>query len=170
MREEILTTPFKSVIKGICSRPVNFSESESNGKFELTVVPNLNDYRILIGTGGRQVKAFQYLFKLAAKNLGIDGEIEFEESFGDDTREEPKKRSKLNHATLKTLVGEIASIALGCPVEIKLEPRLEKLEVKIFPEQDINDALHVCSACNSIFYPYGRAHGEKVDVLYGKAR
>lgn len=170
MKEKILTAPFKSVIGGICSWPVEFTTNDADGKFELIVVPNLNDYRILIGTGGRQVKAFKYLFKLAAKHLGIDGDIEFEESFGDDTRNEPKKISKMDRAALGTLVGDLASLTIGCPVDVTLDSRPEKLEVRIHPHQDITDALHVCSALNSIFYPYGRAHGEKVDVLYGKAR
>jgi predicted RNA-binding protein YlqC (UPF0109 family) len=164
-----LAAPFCAVIEEICSRNVRFHENSDNGEFILSVMPHLDDYRILIGTGGRQVKAFKYLFKIAAKNMGIEADIKFEEDFQvEEAPTLPRKRTGLNRERLGKLVGEIASMTMGCPVDIEQEQKDGKLNVKIFLHHETNDALHVISACNSIFYPYGKANQETVDVLYGR--
>jgi predicted RNA-binding protein YlqC (UPF0109 family) len=158
------------IMLGACghTNPNEFRVSEKIGETidKLTVTPHMSDLPILIGTGGRQARAFKLLAETAGRKLGKKTEIYLEESYDGQRKEYSQKQRK--EFDMDEFMRLLSGLAGACFKTIPVID-INHLDGRLFVVYDLgrnpdDDHLNIVTAMNDIFYPWGIRHNERITI------
>lgn len=163
MKHQAFFHSIAKVVEGICAYPDQlrcFTE-QLNGADVLVFMPHMADYPKLIGSRGRQVKAFESLFQLASLQNQMPLAVAFRESF-EGHREPPDPwvfNPKFDLPGFQALVTEICSFAFGTTeIEIKEDAHRIVLWLGGPRSEEFTPIL------NAVLYPYVYTKGRKLKL------
>ena len=163
MKHEAFFAAIAKVVEGVCAYPDQlrcFTE-RLNGADVLVFMPHMADYPKLIGRKGRQVKAFESLFQMAAVRNNAPIAVAFRESF-EGHREPPDPwvfKPQFDHKGFRAIVDAICSFAFG-ETQVEITEDAERIVLFIGGDQ----ADECAPVVNAILYPYVYAKGRKLKL------
>jgi predicted RNA-binding protein YlqC (UPF0109 family) len=152
------------LIRGMCKSPdeLQISELDSDGVTVIVLLPHANDYRILCGKGGRQIRALQFLVNSFELRLGIPMRLELRES-STGARDSESRKFEVNRdfddrgcmETVRRICDTL--FARSCAIHFKRKPA--ELRIEIITDPKHPEEIPTVAALGDVFYPYGYAQG-----------
>lgn len=168
MNDEPLSLPGKAivpVVKSLTYHPaeLHFNERVQDKAIELTFSPHMADMRLLVGKGGRLIRALRFIAEEIGNQHGYRCDVKLEESYRgtpDKLNQFPSTRD-FSRNLLLGLLSPILVAGLGTLPAMEFRDGEERLVVSLdLPESKTN----FVSAVSDVFYPWGRRHGGKVTI------
>ncbi len=166
-----VTSVFAELIRGSCAYAERLHIKEAIGDRidKITVTPNMADLPILIGSGGRQAKAYTALFRAAGEMVGKPTEYHLEESY--EGKRDPKMKviGKFSESEFLGLFRRLTTLLFGTPPtqahrlrDIGSERVFEiTMDIGLNPSET---HFNIVTALNDVCYPYGKRRGVRIEV------
>ena len=163
-----ITLAFEPLLRGMCSYPgqlVVDQEMDSPTHYILTVSPNRNDFAIICGKKGRQIRALTFLVAEAGRKFGIRAEVELEENYRGDPRPPITAFSEnpnFDENKFLALFGALMELVFPGAVQTDYIRMDDRLKVYITPAKPGDDAI--INALADVVYVFGYRQGRKIEV------
>jgi predicted RNA-binding protein YlqC (UPF0109 family) len=167
-----LKTSFEKLIKGICRHPddclVRWEESPE--RISMFVEPHKADMRLLIGAGGRTVRALKYLFELAAASEPCrTGELLVEQGFRGEVEPHGEfvQNPEFDVDEFMDFFSDFVILTLRDRTAYCYERKNDLLEIYVTVDAEDEATVH---ALSDAFYPWGYRHGITIKVKVSKPK
>jgi predicted RNA-binding protein YlqC (UPF0109 family) len=152
-----------SLIKGTCIKPetLDVIETLRDNKLELVFLPDMCDFRILIGSKGKTITALQHVAQEMGRGSGLEVGLELRESYIGERL--PMSDFELNPGfkgpEMLPILDPFLELLFDPLPTVRFEDKGEKLYIIIdVPEEE----LPLIKAMGVAFYPYGFRHGRRL--------
>lgn len=160
-----ITRTLATLIRSICSKPDDLyvSERETDTKLFIIFEPAMNDYGVLAGTRGRQIKALKVLAFRMGQQASINVTVALNESLRGQRRlqSEVQPNPDFTCDALYDAIIPVINAAFGPGVPVETESTEESMVAYV----DLPDSETVSLiAIEDLFFCVGKHNGHKVEV------